>query len=306
MAHALDVAIAELASQQHSVFSYDQALSLGFTPDQIRHRLEAGRWIRVHRGVYRIAGAQPTWRSDVMAAVLWGGPGTVASHRTSGALHRLDGFNRGRVIDITVPRGRFPKKSGIFTHRSVLLGPADVHHVDGIPSTRPVRLLIESGLVVPKPVLEVAFEDCVRRGWLTHEYTMRHLERLKAPLRRGSKPFLEVMIERDPSWAPTESMLENGTWDLFRTGGFRLPTRQFKISFNGKSYRIDFAYPDLMIAVEADGFRWHSGKLKWGIDRRRAAVLAALGWRIIPITWSDILDPTEILTILDIALPKAA
>jgi very-short-patch-repair endonuclease len=314
MANVLDVAIAELASEQHSVFSYGQALDTGFTVSAVRHRLAVERWQPVRIGpkkiivprVYHHAGAPVTWHGEVMAAVLWGGPGTVASHRTSGALKRLDGFKRGGVIDITVPRGRYPQLEGVVTHRSILLGPADIHTVDGIPATRPVRLLIESGLVVPKPILEMAYEDCERRGWLIHDYTMRHLERLKAPLRRGSRPFLEVMLERDPSWAPTESVLETGTWDLLRDAGFLLPERQFEITYNGKKIRLDFAYPDLMIAIEADGFRWHHGRLKWGLDRRRAAILGALGWRIIPVTWSDVCDPTEILPILALALPMAA
>jgi very-short-patch-repair endonuclease len=51
--------------------------------------------------------------------------------------------------------------------------------------------------------------------------------------------------------------------------------------------RIDFAYPDAMLAIEIDGFNSHFGKRAWQYDRARQNELAALGWTVVRFTWED-------------------
>jgi len=307
MARTLDAAIAELAARQHSVFSRVQALQVGFTVKQIKHRLATGRWRRVRQGVYALAGSTPSFEQEVMAATLWAGDGAVASHRTAAELYRIDGIRSRKPIHITVPRGRFPQAPGIVTHRTSLLGPGDTATVHGIPATAPTRILLDSGLIVPKNVLELGLEDVLRRGYASEAWILRRLERLGGTHRQTARPLVEVLTERDPNCAPLESVLEYEAWNLLAQSRHPRPVRQFPVKYRGQEMRIDFAYVDQMLAVEADGFRWHSGRLKWGIDRRRAAMLAALGWRIFPITWGDIqLDPLGTLAMLDEALLTAA
>ena len=76
-----------------------------------------GRWRAAGPGVYRIAGTPVTWRSHLLAAVLAGGPGAVASHRSAGALHGLDGCRLG-VPEVSVPRGRRYRPGGARVHES--------------------------------------------------------------------------------------------------------------------------------------------------------------------------------------------
>jgi very-short-patch-repair endonuclease len=52
--------------------------------------------------------------------------------------------------------------------------------------------------------------------------------------------------------------------------------------------RVDFAYPDLRIAIEVDGYRWHSGRARWERDLGRRNDLTALGWRVVHVTSSDL------------------
>jgi very-short-patch-repair endonuclease len=56
---------------------------------------------------------------------------------------------------------------------------------------------------------------------------------------------------------------------------------------------IDFAYPAQRIAIEADGYRWHSGRHRWQRDLARRNKLTELGWKVFHITWSDITDRPE-------------
>jgi len=45
-----------------------------------------------------------------------------------------------------------------------------------------------------------------------------------------------------------------------------------------------------MVAVEAQGYRWHSSKTAWQHDLDKSNILQLLGWHPIYITWSDLYD----------------
>lgn len=49
--------------------------------------------------------------------------------------------------------------------------------------------------------------------------------------------------------------------------------------------RVDFAYPVARLAIEADGYRYHSGEGAWRRDLARRNALAAQGWRVVHMTW---------------------
>ena len=51
---------------------------------------------------------------------------------------------------------------------------------------------------------------------------------------------------------------------------------------------IDFAYPDLKVAIEVDGYRWHTGRARWEHDLARRNRVTTLGWRVIHVTDRDI------------------
>ncbi|MGH2727306.1 MAG: DUF559 domain-containing protein, partial [Actinomycetota bacterium] len=47
-------------------------------------------------------------------------------------------------------------------------------------------------------------------------------------------------------------------------------------------------YPDKLLAVEVDGYRWHSGRIRWQRDLTRRNELTRLGWRVIHVTADDL------------------
>jgi predicted transcriptional regulator of viral defense system len=86
---SLDVLGARLATRQSGVVSTAQLLALGLTRDAIKHRVRAGRLIRVHQGVYAVGHEALTDRSLMIAALLAAGPGAALSHRTAAHLYGL-------------------------------------------------------------------------------------------------------------------------------------------------------------------------------------------------------------------------
>lgn len=115
--------------------------------------------------------------------------------------------------------------------------------------------------------------------------------------RRGTQTLRRLLDERGADGHPTQSRFETRLNRLLLTGG--LPAlRQFTV-WNGGEFvaRVDFCYPDAKLIVEADSYRWHSGKRAWQRDMERRNQLTELGWQIIHITWEDLTRrPQETLT----------
>jgi very-short-patch-repair endonuclease len=65
---------------------------------------------------------------------------------------------------------------------------------------------------------------------------------------------------------------------------------------NGAQFvaRVDFAWPDMKIAVEAVGRKHHEGR--WERDMARHNALTSCGWIVIYVTWEDLhVRPRETL-----------
>jgi very-short-patch-repair endonuclease len=70
------------------------------------------------------------------------------------------------------------------------------------------------------------------------------------------------------------------------------PVAEFTPS-GADEYRLDFAYPDLKLAIEVDGYRWHSDPARMDADYARRRSLEANGWVVMPYTWRQIMADPE-------------
>lgn len=95
---------------------------------------------------------------------------------------------------------------------------------------------------------------------------------------RGRRVALDRCTLADPkSESPMETRLRLFLFDL----GITHLVSQFKV--RGTPYRLDFADPERMIAVEYDG-EHHNGLRQHTFDVERRNRLEALGWRFIQVT----------------------
>jgi len=77
--------------------------------------------------------------------------------------------------------------------------------------------------------------------------------------------------------------------------GLPTPVAQFRVfDDEGLIGRVDFAYPDLKIAIEYDGL-WHAESGQFAKDRGRLNRLRAAGWRVVFVTAADMYDPDAIV-----------
>lgn len=274
-----DQRLVALARAQRGVLTVTQAELLGISRRVLAHRAHLGSLERLYPGIYRIAAAAPSAHGGVLAACFAWGPGAVASHRCAARLWQLPGFERAS-IELTVPRGR-KRRWNHRVHRPAPIEPADVTSVDAIPVTTIERTLLDLGSVRGVRALENAVDDALRRRLTTLEELRAHLARAKG--RHGAPTLGHTLAQR--LGPPPESVLERRVLRTIRSGGLPEPVAQHQVHVGNRVVaRVDFAYPEHLVAIEADSFRWHSSRQALDRDARRQTVLASLGWRVIRVT----------------------
>ena len=221
-----------------------------------------------------------------MAACLLGP--AVASHRSAAILWDFPGVPSD-IVEVTALRHQRRRASHVTWHESYHLTERDVTEIDGIPVTRPVRTFLDLAVVLPPDSLEEILDDGRRRKLLDVAPIWRRLEAL-GDLRPGTKRVRSVLASQTTDNRPAESVLETRFRQLLRGAGVPTPTPQFEISVNGFLARVDFAYPDLKLAIELDGAAYHSSRSARGRDRNRDNQLVALGWRVLRFSWDDLTE----------------
>lgn len=296
-------ALRDLFERQHGLATNAELAALGFSPSAVTHRVRSGELERVLPRVYRSTLVLPNVAQRAMAAILWAGEGSVASHSTAGWLWNLSGVSSDRRIELWVPADRSPKNAAVWVHRGEVTG-NDCRRADGVPVTSPARTIVDLASRLDGEVLESAIEDVLARGLTTAGSIERRLTSLGGKGRAGATRLGRVLADRDQ--APLESRLEVKVWRLLRDAGLR-PVRQYEVRCAGERYRLDFAWPRLKVAVEAEGYRAHGGRVAYVKDRQRVAALVAEGWIVVPVTWEDCTtQPQVVIDRVRAALRRAA
>lgn len=283
--NGLDVRLSRLAAAQHGLVTRRQASAAGLSSRQIDRRLADGALVVVHRGVYRLPAASPTFDQTLLAACL--ASGGVASHRCAAWLWALRGAAEP-VLELTVPSRRRPDLEGVVAHSTCQLQRAEVTVVRAIPATTAGRTLLDLGAVAPH-LVEGAMEDALYRGLVTVAGLRRLLARAGERGRNGTAVLRQLVAERSDLQKPTESPLEDAIVRVLRDHGLPAPVRQHPVTVgDGRVVRIDLAYPEVRLGVEADGRRWHSGRADFSHDRDRTNLLASAGWTILRFGWDQV------------------
>lgn len=106
----------KLAQRQHGCFTAAQAVELGYADSVHLYHVKKGDWIRVFRGVYRLADHVETPSSRCMAALLWTRDknGTIQGVLSAETANEL--FNKTisdiKPIKLVVPK-RFRRSSAV-------------------------------------------------------------------------------------------------------------------------------------------------------------------------------------------------
>ena len=274
-------ALAELKRRQHGVFSRDQARAIGLTDDALYRRVSSGGLVRMLPRVFRDPAAPESWLQKLTAGLLWAGDEAVASHRSAAALWEFDGCLPG-PFEITSPKGLRPP-NGFVVHRHDL-PLSDTARVASLRVTSPTRTLIDLASCVSDEELEIALDSGIRKGLTSLPYLTRRFDGMKAKGRPGSALMASLLAARSGVEGHVDSPLETRFLRLIRQERLPLPKPGVEVG----RYRLDFAYPSIRLAIELEGYAFHSGRKAWSHDLHRRNELVSLGWNVLHFTWDDV------------------
>jgi very-short-patch-repair endonuclease len=271
-------AAGEFAASRHGALTRSQAAENGISFRVIERLLRDESLREPVPGVLVVVGSTPTWHQRMYVATLASRGAGVAGFRSAAAFHWLDGYAPGPV-ELLLPGKRRIYLAGVVHHR----GPMGTEHdndfteVDGIACTGVARTLCDLGSVDPGEKVKVAFESAWRKGY-SLTWMRQTAERLHRPGQRGTGVLLRLLDGAAMKTAPTESALE--TFLERALDGIPGLIRQHSIFDRRGRFvaRVDFAIPELKIAIEAHSRRYHFGPDRENDDAVREANLQAEGW----------------------------
>lgn len=275
----------ERASGQHGLLTTIQCREVGLSRGAVHRLVTRGTWTREAPGVYRVAGVPRTWEGRALAAVLAAGTGALVSHRSAAYLWRLDGFTAPGRVDVTVPRHARPApRLGVVVHETMASDLTDPRRRWGVPVTGPARTFLDVAGTADDLLVPLRALDELRR--LGHATWPELWEALFRHARRGRPGITlarEALHKRAGKRVPDTEFARQFLL-LLDASGLPEPASEFKVHVDGHRYRVDCAYPSVLVALELDG-SGHDEPDRAEADALRTKRLESAGWLVHRITW---------------------
>jgi very-short-patch-repair endonuclease len=276
-----------LASKQHGLMTHEQATGAGLNRMALSRLVRSGVWQQVRPRVFRKAAKAQTEAQALMAVCLSLGEATVVSHRSAARLLGLD-LEQGELEVTTIKYQR--ELEGVVAHRSKAMAETDRKVLRGIPVTTGARTIIDLASQLDEEQLAFTVEEAWRKEIAAPDWVRKRLKVL-GKRGRSTGALAEILDDCFSRKKPLESAFEVKVWRLLKKHALPLPTPNYEFRDDfGQPGHVDFAYPEHHLAIECDSWEFHSAREPFENDRLRAARLAAVGWRVVPLTWRQVTD----------------
>ena len=254
----------ELIDAQHGIVSNAQLARFGIHRSTARSRVKAGRWQRLHPGVYATFSGSPSRKSLMWAAVLHCGAGAMLSHLTAAECAGLVDTASG-TIHVTVPDERKVRRTaGIVVHRRRSAGRA--RH----PARLPPQTRVEQTILDLVDAAAAVDDACswVLRSLQRRTTTQAKLAKALAQRRRIRwHRELDELLTLDA--AGLHSILElRYERDVERPHGLPRGERQYRYQRGRHNEYRDVYYKEYRTAVELDGNTYHPPETRSNDTRR--------------------------------------
>ncbi len=177
----------QIAEDQGGYFTSAQAGDAGYSWERLSNTVKAGRFVRVSRGVYRLAHFPGSRFEDFFIAWLRAGPTSVISHESALSVYGLSDV-LPHEIHVIVPRTASRRRKGIRQHTNQLEG-KDITSRDGLPITTVARTLADvSTIGLAKEQVKLAINEGISNGMVTMEMLWDQTEK------RGGR-FKKILTE---------------------------------------------------------------------------------------------------------------
>jgi predicted transcriptional regulator of viral defense system len=157
----------QVASGQEGHITTQQGADAGYSPQLLRKHIQAGRIVRVRRGIYRLVHFPAGEHEELVVIWLWSERQGVFSHQTALGLHGLSDVLPSK-IHLSVPASWSSRRLRVPT--GVIMHHADVAKSErswfgAVPATSPSRTLEDCAREKISPdLLRQAAHDALARG----------------------------------------------------------------------------------------------------------------------------------------------
>jgi very-short-patch-repair endonuclease len=273
-----------MAARQHGLITREQAERCGLGRRAWYSAQRAGHLVGIAPRVAVLPGASSTTEQRILAAVLSAGGGAIASHRSAAHLWGVSGLEDATVDVTFADRNRTLALAGVHVHTPVDLADLRPVHRSGIPTTNPLRVLVDLGQVAPDAVPR-ALQHLLFEGWVSRAAVEQALHRHGRPGRHGVRALRAALAEWAIEGRPPDSVLELRMAALL--AAHDLPPARFHARILG--FEVDFAIPPARLVLECDGWDTHGrDRRQFERDRVRDGALAAAGWLVLRFSWRQI------------------
>jgi very-short-patch-repair endonuclease len=281
-------------ARQAGVISRSQAKAEGMSASTIDRRVLNGLWRSLYPRVYLSSDHVLTDEARLRGASLWAEPDATISGLAAAWWHGLWPI-APRIIDITVALSRrLPARPGVRLRRRNL-PVADRVEVRGVRVTQVPLTVLEAAVELGSAGSQLLDRALQRRTNLPalHRAQSRNLAR------RGSATAAELLrAAADRAASQAERIVVTLLRDARMTG--------WRIGYPVNGYDVDLAFPAYRVAIEVDGWAWHSDVARFRHDRRRQNAIVLAGWTILRFTWHDVTErPAAVIAEIRMALPAA-
>lgn len=291
----------ETAFKHRGFVTTAQASKLGVDPKELQRLVGRGLLRRESRGLYRVTGCEVGFLDQVMAVTIR--MKGVVSHQSAARIwgHCGPGFVED-VVHLTVSHGSHPEKSaGLVIHATRLNLRNFATMRSGVPVTVPLQTVLDiSGQDIADCDLGAFLAHCISSRLVT----VRSLERYLSSQGRGVRGIVRLRRLLDDLCA-LDSLVEAELLGILAAAGIERPVTQFVIRDSGRFLgRVDLAWPLRHVALELDGFRFHSDPRSFVSDRERGNRIVAAGWALLRTTPASVRESPH-LVIADVRMALA-
>jgi len=274
------------------LFTVEQARRAGLS----REQLAGNSWLRVQRGIYRLAATadDPLF---LLIAIHRRLPKAVFSGRTAGWLHGLD-LPPVSPVEVIVQDLHVSARAGVRLQRAIL-SKLDVIRRRSLPITSGLRTAVDLGCRRPLLDAVIALDMALHKRIVS-------LTRLRAfcEANEGAKRIAQLRRAIELAEPMTESPMETRLRMLLVMA--HLPRPGVQISLKDEQGRFlarpDLYYPEHRLALEYDGATHRDSLAE---DNRRQNRLLNAGYRLLRFTAADIYhEPQSLLAQVQAALSQ--
>ncbi|MBX5487381.1 hypothetical protein MHAS_00188 [Mycolicibacterium hassiacum DSM 44199] len=270
-------AVAHIFAANGGVATTRQLLAV-WSPKKLEYAVRTGTLTRLRRGVYAVAPADPELMLAAVDAAC--GRRVVACLQTAAAMYGFDTEPDGRV-HVLDPGIRLRPTPQVMVHQR---HGAPLRRVGGRLATAPAWTAVELARTLSRPRGLGVLDAALRSGYCAPADLHAAVDEQKG--RRGIVRVRELVPLAD---GRAESPMESEARLVLHDGGLPKPELQYEIlDFYGGLWRVDFAWPDAMVAAEYDSVEWHANPDAFKHDRMKNARLAECGWTTVPMVADDV------------------